>query len=59
MKTRTMYLCAACRQKLKAGLEIKEVKGDAAEKDECAFCRRICYGSWYEISYKEACHEGK
>lgn len=55
MSTKTLYLCAACRQKLKNNLRIEEIKGDAAlEKDTCAFCRRSCYGGWYEISYKEA-----
>ena len=52
MNEKTLFLCAACRQKLKSGLQIREIKGDAPEKDTCAFCRRSCYGSWYEISYK-------
>ena len=53
--TKTLFLCAACRQKLKAGIQIRELKGDSMpEKDACAFCRRKCYGGWYDISYKGA-----
>jgi hypothetical protein len=58
MSTKTLYLCAACRQKLRHNIQITELKGDGApEKDTCAFCRRSCYGGWYEISYKEAAHD--
>ena len=55
---RVLFICAACRQKMRAGLKITELKGDdRPEKDECAFCRRRCYGGWYEVSYKGVSHD--
>lgn len=53
MNAKTLFICAACKQKLRAGLTITELTGDEKpEKDECAFCHRKCYGGWYEVSYK-------
>ena len=55
MNAKTLFICASCKQKLRAGLTITELTGDEKpEKDECAFCHRKCYGGWYEVSYKGA-----
>jgi hypothetical protein len=55
LNTKTLFICASCKQKLRAGLTITELTGDEKpEKDECAFCHRKCYGGWYEVSYKGA-----
>lgn len=52
MKPATLYLCSSCKQSIKSGLKITELKADTY-KDKCAICGRQVYGGWYEISDKE------
>lgn len=52
MNERILFICANCRQKLRAGLKIETLTGDVKpEKDECAFCRRKTFGDWVRVSY--------
>lgn len=54
MNETVLFVCAECRQKLRAGLRIEALTGDPKpEKDECAFCHRRCYGDWVRISYRK------
>lgn len=55
MNEKVLFICANCRQKLRAGLNIETLSGDTRpEKDECAFCRRKTFGDWVRISYGKA-----
>lgn len=54
MNETVLFVCAECRQKMRAGLKIEALSGDKKpEKDECAFCHRRCYGDWVKISYRK------
>lgn len=47
MMDKPIYLCANCARELREPLKLREANKQSAEKGECLFCKRKCYGALY------------